>query len=201
MVCLGWSRSFCIRRAATSIGPASRGWSAISRSRRTIFCPVLNVHKAAGLPLRNRQMVPANSIHSSEASWSSVVPVGRVTGQAVTTKLRRADLATRAQRQCERIRKTGHHMFKTKTLMVIIFILGSAVAVKAGVFYSFGMPGPDYMLELTDPRGFRNKNPALGGVSGKSPACLHLLQVPPVSPVPPLKKSELSSVVNCDHPA
>jgi hypothetical protein len=29
-------------------------------------------------------------------------------------------------------------MFKTKTLMVIIFILGSAVAVKAGVFYSFG---------------------------------------------------------------
>jgi hypothetical protein len=32
-------------------------------------------------------------------------------------------------------------MFKTKTLMVIIFILGSAVAVKAGVFYSFGMPG------------------------------------------------------------
>jgi hypothetical protein len=106
---------------------------------------VLNVHKAAGLPLRNRQMVPANSIHSSEASWSSVVPVGRVTGQAVTTKLRRADLATRAQRQCERIRKTGHHMFKTKTLMVIIFILGFAVAVKAGVFYSFGMPGPDYV--------------------------------------------------------
>jgi hypothetical protein len=33
-------------------------------------------------------------------------------------------------------------------------------------FYSFGMPGTDYMLELTDPMGF-NKNPALGGVSGK----------------------------------
>jgi hypothetical protein len=45
-------------------------------------------------------------------------------------------------------------MFKTKTLLVIIVILGSAVAVKAGVFYSFGMPGTDYMLELTDPRGF-----------------------------------------------
>jgi hypothetical protein len=32
------------------------------------FLLVLNVHKAAGLPLRDRQMVPANSIHSSEIS-------------------------------------------------------------------------------------------------------------------------------------
>jgi hypothetical protein len=51
------------------------------------------------------------------------------------------------------IRKTGQSHVQTKTLLVIIFILGSAVAVKAGVFYHFGMPGTDYMLELSDPMG------------------------------------------------
>ena len=51
------------------------------------------------------------------------------------------------------IQKTGHHMFKTKTLLVIILILGSAVAVKAGVFYNFGMPGTEYRWELADPMG------------------------------------------------
>jgi hypothetical protein len=52
------------------------------------------------------------------------------------------------------ILKTRHHMFKTKTLLVIILILWSAVVVKASVYYSIGMPGTDYMLELADPIRF-----------------------------------------------
>jgi hypothetical protein len=44
-------------------------------------------------------------------------------------------------------------MLKTETLLVIIFILGSAIAVKASVFYSFGMPSTEYMSALTDPMG------------------------------------------------
>jgi hypothetical protein len=40
-------------------------------------------------------------------------------------------------------------MFQTKTLLVIIFILGSAVAVKAGVFYTLGLPDTEYVLDLT----------------------------------------------------
>jgi hypothetical protein len=48
-----------------------------------------------------------------------------------------------------RFEKKGHHMFQTKTLLVIIFILGSAVAVKAGVFYTLGLPDTEYVLDLT----------------------------------------------------
>jgi hypothetical protein len=41
-------------------------------------------------------------------------------------------------------------MFKTKTLLVIVFILGSAVVVKAAVFFSVSMP---YLSDLSDPMG------------------------------------------------
>ena len=44
-------------------------------------------------------------------------------------------------------------MLKTETLLVIIFVLGSAIAVKASVFYSFSMPSTEYMSALTDPMG------------------------------------------------
>jgi hypothetical protein len=67
-------------------------------------------------------------------------------------------------------------MFKTKTLMVIIFILGSAVAVKAGVFYSFGMPGTDVGADRSE--GVRNENSALGGVSGKFSSLFALASSP-----------------------
>jgi hypothetical protein len=43
-------------------------------------------------------------------------------------------------------------MFHTKTLLVIILILGSAVAMKASLLYSVGMP-TEHMLEFSDPMG------------------------------------------------
>jgi hypothetical protein len=44
-------------------------------------------------------------------------------------------------------------MFQTKTLLLIIYILSSAVVVKAGVFYSVGLPGAEHMLDFTNPMG------------------------------------------------
>jgi hypothetical protein len=37
-------------------------------------------------------------------------------------------------------------MLRTKTLLPIIYILSSAIVVKAGVFYSFELPGADLDL-------------------------------------------------------
>jgi len=44
-------------------------------------------------------------------------------------------------------------MFQTKTLLLIIYVLGSAIVVKAGVFYSFGLLGAEHMLDFADPMG------------------------------------------------
>ena len=38
-------------------------------------------------------------------------------------------------------------MLSTKALLAIIFILCSAVALKAGVYYGVGMPGPDFVAD------------------------------------------------------
>jgi hypothetical protein len=46
------------------------------------------------------------------------------------------------------------HMFQTKTLLLLIYILSSAILVKAGVFYSFGLPGAEHMVDFADPAGF-----------------------------------------------
>jgi hypothetical protein len=45
-------------------------------------------------------------------------------------------------------------MFQAKTLLLIIYILSSAIVVKAGVFYSFGLPGAEQTLDYADPTGF-----------------------------------------------
>jgi hypothetical protein len=52
------------------------------------------------------------------------------------------------------ILKTRRHMLRTKTLLLIIYILSSAIVVKAGVFYSFELPGAEHMLDFADPAGF-----------------------------------------------
>jgi hypothetical protein len=45
-------------------------------------------------------------------------------------------------------------MFQTKTLLILIYILSSAIVVKAGVFYSFGLPGAEHLVDFADPAGF-----------------------------------------------
>jgi hypothetical protein len=69
---------------------------------------------AAGLP--NRRMGSANPIHyhSSEASWSRVVPVVRGTGLG-TIKLWQADLATGVQSQ-----SVHECSFDSRNLMLLL---------------------------------------------------------------------------------
>jgi hypothetical protein len=44
-----------------------------------------------------------------------------------------------------------NHMFSTQALLVMVLILSSAVAVKAGVYYGVGMPNGEYVIDVPLP--------------------------------------------------
>jgi hypothetical protein len=112
-------------------------------------------------------MVQANSIHSSEISWSGVLPVGRGTGlgsdhQASTSRFGDGGLNVNVNGF-----GNGASHVQNQNSAGNIFILGSAVAVKAGVFYSSGVWRRLYVGADRSDGVSVIKNPALGGVSGK----------------------------------